>query len=367
MRSLYFHIPFCKSKCSYCDFYSFYATTEQKDSYLKAVLSCIDEWKNKEQFSFDTIYFGGGTPSFFGGERLSAIIQKSKEAFDISKDAEITVECNPSSVTQELIKTLKENGVNRISMGLQSAVTKERKALSRLSSSEQAKEAISLCQKYGIENISLDLMLGIPLQNTQTLDESLDFIINSGAKHASVYMLKLEDETPLFKNKENFSFPDEDSVCDMYLHTVERLREAGFLQYEISNFSKAGYESRHNLRYWHDEEYLGIGPSAHSFINGKRFYYSRDFDAFINGNAPIFDSLGGDKEEYIMLSLRLCQGLSFSDFEKRFSIPFPETTKKEAELFKKNGFLTIDEFHISLTPKGFLISNYIISRIIEAL
>lgn len=367
MRSLYFHIPFCKSKCSYCDFYSFYATKEQKDSYLKAVLSCIDEWKNKERFAFDTIYFGGGTPSFFGGERLSAIIQKSREAFEISNEAEITVECNPSSVTKELIKTLKESGVNRISMGLQSAVTKERQALSRLSSSEQAKEAISLCKKYGIENISLDLMLGIPLQTKETLNESLDFIINSGAKHASVYMLKLENETPLFKNKDRFSFPDEDSVCDMYLQTVDRLEKAGFLQYEISNFSKVGYESQHNLRYWHDEEYLGIGPSAHSFINGKRFYYSRDFESFINGCEPIFDSLGGDEEEYIMLSLRLTEGLSFSKFQKRFSKPFPEKIKKEAELFSKHGYLTADEFHISLTPKGFLVSNYIISKLIETL
>ena len=305
MKGLYIHIPFCKSKCSYCDFYSFRPTTDDMDSYLTAVLSCIEKWGKSINGGFDTIYFGGGTPSFFGGERITKIIDKAKESFEIAKNAEITVECNPSSVSEDLMKTLSKAGVNRISLGVQSALTNERKMLGRASDCEQVGNAIKLAKENGITNISLDLMLGIAGQTMQSLDQSLDFLLESDVTHISAYLLKLEEGTPLFEKKDSLPFPSEDDVCDMYLHTVDRLEKAGFIQYEISNFAKKGFESRHNTKYWKAKEYLGIGPSAHSFIDSKRFFYKRNFSAFIDGDDVIFDDLGGGEEEYVMLALRL--------------------------------------------------------------
>ncbi|MBQ8028127.1 MAG: radical SAM family heme chaperone HemW [Clostridia bacterium] len=364
MRGLYIHIPFCKSKCSYCNFYSFVPDNNQRDSYLNAVLSCIEKWSEKN-LSFDTVYFGGGTPSFFGGERIAAILKKSRACFEISPKAQITVECNPSSVDEKLFRELSSAGVNRISMGMQSSVSKERKALSRFSEKEEIETAVKLAKENGISDISIDLMLGIPFQTTESLNESLDFLFSLNITHVSAYMLKIEEGTPLSENTNAFVFPDEDSVCDMYLHTISRLSEKGFFQYEISNFSKPGFESRHNLKYWLCEEYLGIGPSAHSFLFGKRFFYKNNFQSFLSGEEPVFDEEGGSEEEYIMLRLRLNRGLSQKDFKKRFQKSFSPGMISLAKDFSEKGFMSFDGETMKLTSEGFLISNYIISKLIE--
>lgn len=367
MRGLYIHIPFCKSKCGYCDFYSFRPSVGDMDKYLEAVLSCMKIWSKRITGEFDTIYFGGGTPSFFGGERISKIIESAKELFCISPFSEITVECNPSSSSEELMNELSKAGVNRVSLGVQSALTSERKLLGRLSNSAQAKEAVSFAKKCGINNVSLDLMLGIPGQTIATLDESIDFILSCGASHVSAYMLKLEEGTALYKNRKSISFPDEDEVCDMYLHAVERLENEGFEQYEISNFAKPGFESRHNLKYWKCEEYLGIGPAAHSFIGGKRFFYSRSFDNFVAGVEPILDGDGASAEEYIMLRLRLKEGVDESSYKARYGRCIPESMWNKAKEFEKSGHMELSEGRMNLTPKGFLVSNYIIGELIDLL
>lgn len=364
MKGLYIHIPFCSSKCKYCDFYSFSPKENDMDSYLEAVLSALEKQKENISGTFDTIYFGGGTPSFFGGERISQIIKKAKECFSFCTDTEITVECNPSSADESLMKALSASGVNRISMGVQSAVTKERQLLGRKSNCAQVQNAISLAKKHGIYNISLDLMLGIPEQTMLSLDESLDFIIESGVTHVSAYMLKIEEGTPLYTEQKSLVFPDEDTVCDMYLHTVKRLESAGFMQYEISNFAKEGFKSRHNTKYWLGNEYLGIGPSAHSFINKNRFFYERDINAFIKGCNPVFDSFGADEEEYIMLRLRLTDGLYFKDYFQKFKKEFSKSQIQKCMEFEKRGLIKMSEKGISLTPEGFLVSNYIISELI---
>ena len=365
MTGIYIHIPFCKSKCPYCDFYSFKADEKTKDSYLTAVLSCLEKYSDKITDSIDTVYFGGGTPSFFGGERIKEVLCYIKDNYKVTKDAEITVECNPSSVDETLVKSLTEAGANRISMGMQSAVDKERVSLGRLSDRERIRESIELFRHYGIDNISLDLMLGIPYQTKESLRESIDFVSSMKVNHISAYMLKIEEDTEFHRIRDNLPLPDEDAVCDLYLYACEQLSDAGFSQYEISNFAKEAYESRHNLRYWHCEEYLGVGPSAHSFIDGKRFYFERDFDSFLKGASPIPDGEGGNEEEYIMLALRLSEGLQNEKYRMRFGKNIDERLIKKARTLEKEGLVTVAVDRISLTVKGFLVSNSVISYLLN--
>ena len=362
---LYLHIPFCKSKCGYCDFYSFVPDESTMDRYLVSLFKRIDEYSAVIKRAVDTIYIGGGTPSVFGGERIKRLIEKIRSCFSVTPDCEITVECNPSSVDAELVKLLKEAGVNRVSMGVQSAVTSERKSLGRLSGSEQAKKAVEHFKENGFENISLDLMLGLENQTTDTLDESLDFILSLDTKHVSAYLLKLEEGTPLFERRNRLKLPDEDEVCALYLHAVKRLNENGIFQYEISNFARPGFESRHNLKYWNDEEYLGLGPSAHSFLDGKRFFFERDFDGFLHGSKPTDDGFGGGEDEYCMLRLRLTDGLRFENFKMRFGKYLPDRIVKKAEELKKYEVLILDKSGIRLTEKGFLLSNSVISELLS--
>ncbi len=362
MTGIYIHIPFCKSKCPYCDFYSFIPNETIKDSYLKAVLSCLDGYKSKIS-QVDTVYFGGGTPSVFGGERLATVLDFIKENYNLVSP-EITVECNPSSVDGDFFRSLYKAGVNRISMGMQSAVTEERKALGRLSDTRQVKSAIDLAHGAGIDNISLDIMLGVPGQTMDSLDESINFLLSAGISHISAYMLKIEEGTNFHKRRDSLILPDEDEVCDLYLHAAERFEAAGFPQYEISNFGRKGLESRHNLKYWHCEEYLGVGPSAHSYLDGKRFYYPRDFDAFLHGTDPIPDGEGGSQEEYIMLTLRLTEGLVFKNYEERYTEEIGPDIIKRAKKLADMGLVICDEKHISLTKEGFLLSNTIISELL---
>ncbi len=365
MTGIYIHIPFCISKCPYCDFYSFEANESKKDSYLKAVLLCLEKWSGKISCEIDTVYFGGGTPSVFGGKRIAEVLSFIKCNYSLTDTAEVTVECNPSSVSAEFFKVIHASGVNRISMGMQSAVDKERKALGRISDTEQVKNAIEMAKQAGIYNISLDIMLGVPCQSMKSLDESIDFLLSLDITHISAYMLKVEEGTPFYKMGDSLVLPDEDTVTEMYLHTSERLGEAGYSHYEISNFAKEGMESRHNTHYWKAEEYIGIGPSAHSFIDGKRFYYERDFEDFISGAEPVFDSYGGDKEEYIMLRLRLSEGLSFKQYEEKYGEKISEEKIDRMKKYEKAGLLRITDERIALTPEGFLLSNSIIGEFLR--
>ncbi len=363
MTGIYIHIPFCMSKCPYCDFYSFKGDEKQKDSYLKAVLLSLEGYADREM-KVDTLYFGGGTPSVFGSERIERIIRHIRENFDLQEDAEITVECNPSSTDDTFVRSVARAGVNRVSMGMQSAVDRERKMLGRPSGREDIERAVALFRKEGIDNISLDLMLGVPFQTMESLDESIDFILSQGVKHISAYMLKIEEGTPFDRDEKNLSLPNEDTVADMYLHTSERLRKEGFVHYEISNFALDGFHSRHNTKYWQCEEYIGIGPSAHSCYKGKRFYYSRSFNDFISGKEPVSDGKGGDEEEYIMLSLRLREGLDGKKFRERYGRDLDKSVFEKAKKYKKTGLVNIKGERISLTVEGFLLSNGIISDLL---
>lgn len=249
-------------------------------------------------------------------------------------------------------------------MGLQSAIDSERRILGRLSDRNQVEYAVKTAQKVGFENITLDVMLGIPNQTEKSLNETLDFCISLGVPHISAYMLKIEENTHFYKNQHKYDFPDDDLTADLYLQMCEALENQGIMQYEISNFSKKGFESQHNLKYWHCEEYLGLGPSAHSFLNGKRFYYDRDFESFMNDNSPIQDGFGGDFTEYAMLGLRLVEGLNENKVFEKFGHSIPKEIYEKSKIFIDNGYITKTENGIALTRKGFLMSNIILAEIL---
>ncbi len=338
---LYFHIPFCKNKCPYCDFYSVKYEFKAAEEYTKRLIEEIKKYNGE----FDSVYFGGGTPSIIDPLLTGKILAFARRQFIIDKNSEITLECNPREDLSDAFKLYKSYGINRISLGMQSAVESERFALGRSAGREQVERAIIDARNAGIENISLDLMLGIPKQTLASLDESLDFIDKMKVSHVSAYMLKIEKNTRFFEIRNRLTLPDEDETAEMYLKTVSALNEIGLKQYEISNFARQGRESRHNLKYWRLVPYLGIGKSAHSFRNGKRFYYDSDFNLIPDGE-------GGSDEERIMLGLRLNEGV-----EKTL-------IKKPYESFVKMGLMTENESRVALTPEGMLVSNLIISELI---
>lgn len=364
---LYLHIPFCRSKCPYCDFYSFSGKSEQKAEYVtalqKKIVSSITALQSSGVRKADTLYIGGGTPSVLGAKNLAVLVNACNSGI-LTDDAEITVECNPYGLDEDFFKILHESGVNRISLGLQSAVDSERRILGRLSDRNQVENAVKAAQQAGFFNISLDVMLGVPNQTEKSLKETLDFCLYLGVPHISAYILKLEENTHFYRNASKYNFPDEDLTADLYLQMCEVLEKGGIMQYEISNFAKSGFESRHNLKYWHCEEYLGLGPSAHSFIDGKRFYFDRDFQSFMNGNSPIQDGLGGDFTEYAMLNLRLTEGLNEDKVINRFGHSIPDEIYEKSKIFVDNGYMQKTGNGLSLTRKGFLISNTILSEIL---
>lgn len=357
---LYLHIPFCNGKCPYCDFYSVMPNLKTVNAYVDALCRGIDDTGRV----YNTVYFGGGTPSLIGSDNIAKIMSHIKR----TDSCEVTLECNPSdtgAVNSDFsFNAIAESGVNRISIGLQSANDDERKALGRRGSCDDVSRAIHRAHKAGIDNISLDLMLGIPNQTKESLKKSIEFCERSGAKHISAYMLKIEEGTPFYQKKETLILPDDDETCDLYLFAVDELKKIGFAQYEISNFSLNGFESKHNLKYWRCEEYLGIGASAHSFVGGKRFYYERSIDKFTAGNPAIDDGNGGNEEEYIMLALRLSEGLIFEKFKERFGHSLQESTVVKAKELQKHGLVQVTDRGIFLTVNGFLVSNSVINYII---
>lgn len=360
---IYVHIPFCKSKCPYCDFYSL-VSGKCTDEYIAALADEMKsrrrmrEFTGEEKIIADTLYFGGGTPSLLSPSQLEKLIYTAREAFFLAEDAEITVECNPSSEgLGDFLCSAASYGVNRISLGMQSFSDSERKILGRRGSGRTVEEAVQSAREAGIENISLDVMVGVPDSSIDSLRASLDFAASLEVPHISAYMLKIEEGTFFYKNKDKLSLPSEDETADMYLFMSGYLKEKGYLHYEVSNFCRDGFYSRHNMKYWDGVPYLGFGAAAHSFYNNSRFYFPRSADSFINGERAVYDGEGGDGEERILLGLRTCKGITLSDKNERFI--------KKAELFRKNGFAEINGDTLSLTAKGYLLSNSIISELLN--
>ena len=373
---LYIHIPFCKSKCIYCDFYSLPNSEEKMDRYVSALCRQLAEIAPRAAaHEVDTVYFGGGTPSWLGEKRLRQILKTVEKRYRLAKKPEVTLEANPDSAGDwKVLRALRRAGFNRLSLGVQSADDEQLKILGRPHTFAQAEEAAAAARKAKIKNLSLDLIYGLPGQTLESWKETLEKAAALSPEHLSCYGLKVEEGTPLRDMLETLDLPDDDAQADMYLWTVERLGELGYRQYEISNFAKPGYESRHNLKYWTLGEYAGFGPGAHSDLGDVRYAYIRDLDAYCLGVEAQGDILSENERipprerdvEYLMLGLRLVKGVSRQEFEYRFRLPFGPV-QAALERFERSGHAILRSGRWHLTPEGFLLSNQIIGQCLEAL
>ena len=363
---IYIHVPFCKQKCVYCDFYSLPHREGQMDAYVSALRAQLAE-TDFSGYAADTVYFGGGTPSLLGPRRLVALLEAVSAACPVSPEAEITFEANPDSAQDpEGLAALRRAGFNRISLGMQSAAAEELKALGRVHTMAQVRSSVEAAGRAGFENLSLDLIYGLPGQDLPRWRENLSAAVELGPEHLSCYGLKAEPGTPLYTRRD--SLPGDEVQADMYLETVDFLEGRGYRQYEISNFSRPGRESRHNLKYWTLGEYTGFGPGAHSDFRGVRYAWARDLEAFLRRDRLLSEARRmspRDREtEWLMLSLRLVRGLDAGEWEGRFRRPFapflPFLERCEAA-----GYAVREAGRWRLTPQGFLVSNQIIGELLD--
>lgn len=366
---IYIHIPFCRSKCYYCDFCSrTRADEETKELYVKRLCEEIERVADeigKGCLTADTVYFGGGTPTLLTPSQLQRVLETVNNFFPISAGAEISVETNPKTVDEKTLRDVRHVGINRLSIGMQSVHDNELRALGRIHSSEDFLKTFSDARRAGFDNISADLMYGIPEQTMESFGESLKSLCSLSPEHISSYSLTLEEGTPFYKKRDSLILPDEDTVGEMYLLMGDILRSNGYEKYEISNFAHKSRESRHNLKYWRREEYLGFGPAAHSFYGGVRFSHSRDVEGYLNGENIIDSServIGEEAwDEYVMLGMRLSQGIDIKKFNALFGIDFYERYGSVFERFSPE-YVYIDDSHCRFTDKGMLVSNYILSE-----
>ena len=371
---IYVHVPFCRSKCEYCDFYSVTdRDSKTLDSYLDAVCTHIKEaGALAPGYLVDTVYFGGGTPTYFGAEGMAQILSVIRKSFDVSHSAEITFEANPDSVSDRLLKQLRNEGFNRVSLGIQCDNDAILKKIGRPHDYAQAVAAVQRIRKLGFRNISVDLMYGLPGQTLADWEKTLKNVLRLNPEHISCYGLKVEEGTPLATYQDCCNLADDDTQADMYLSAIEILRNFGYRQYEISNFCRKGMVSRHNMKYWTGGEYLGFGPDASSDFAGRRFSIVRDLweyvDGIKNGGQVLREvqqiPKGERAGEYLMTRLRTTAGIDPKEYEKKFMLPFAPLEKalmkfREHQLVQK----TYDgRWH--LTPHGFLLSNTVISELL---
>ncbi len=370
---IYIHIPFCRSKCDYCDFYSLAGQEGRMDDYQKALLAHMKETAPQTRgWQIDTVYFGGGTPSFYGEKRLRELLRLIAKRFDLAKDAEITVECNPDSVDLKMLQALRRAGVNRLSLGVQSACDQELQSLHRPHSFEQAVQAVTLARQAKFQNLSLDLIYGLPGQELAGWQDTVEQVLSLKPEHLSCYGLKVESGTPLdYRVSRGEHLPDDDAQADMYLWTVERLEREGFHQYEISNFARSGFQSRHNLKYWMGRPYIGFGPGAHSDFGGRRYSFVRDLEGYIsgvlNGGAVIdaCDLIPARERgsEYLMLRMRTTRGIEEWEYRREFFLDF-DPIEQKLEEYERQGWAERHDRRWHLTPKGFLVSNQLIGDLL---
>ncbi len=371
---IYIHVPFCRSKCQYCDFYSLTDKNDRlMDGYLYAICDHIKEaGALAPGYLVDTIYFGGGTPTFFGAEGMTAILQTIRKSFDVAHSAEITFEANPDSVSDRLLKKLRSEGFNRVSLGVQCDNDEILKKLGRPHSYANAVHAVQRIRKAGFRNLSLDLMYGLPGQDLDAWAATLENVLKLQPEHISCYGLKVEEGTPLYDYQQFCNLANDDEQADMYLAAIEILRKHGYRQYEISNFCRKGHVSRHNLKYWSGGEYLGFGPNASSDFAGRRFKVIRDLKGYIQGireggqvldevqEIPMRERAG----EYLMMRLRTVSGIDPREYEQKFLLPFAPLERALMECRDRHLAVKTYDGRWHLTPEGFLLSNSIISDLL---
>ena len=372
---IYVHIPFCRSKCDYCDFYSLAGREREMDRYQKALLAHMRETAPLAQgIPVDTIYFGGGTPSFYGAKRIRELLTHLHKLFQVEKDAEITVECNPDSVDLRELKILRKAGVNRISLGMQSADAGELQRIHRIHTPRQTDQAAEWVRKLKFPSLSLDLIYGLPGQTMDSWRATVEHALSLLPQHLSCYGLKVEEGTPLARRvAEGEVLPDDDQQADLYLWTVGRLERAGLPQYEISNFAKPGHESRHNLRYWLTQPYIGFGPGAHSDFGGRRYSFVRDLEGYIRGvleGGDVIDAseLIPQRErcgEYLMLRLRTTRGVDALEYRNAYFMDFAPLEARLRKFAAQGWAEQTPEGRWRFTPRGFLVSNQLIGDLLE--
>lgn len=374
---LYIHIPFCKQKCAYCDFYSLAGNEHRMEEYTDALCADLTETaRYTPGYGVDTVYFGGGTPTYLGEKRLVRILKTVLKHFHVEKDAEITLEANPDSAGDwKVLRTLRKAGFNRLSLGMQSACDEELREIGRIHTAGETRAAVAAARKAGFDNLSLDLIYGLPGQTMARWQENLSAAAALQPEHLSCYGLKVEEGTPLFLQQESANLPDDEAQSDFYLYTVEFLAAHGYGQYEISNFAKPGRESRHNLKYWSLQEYAGFGPGAHSDLGGMRYAYDRSLSSYITGiktHAPLFSEQDrippADRDaEWLMLGLRTVYGLDPRQYENRFCRRFTPFLPFLQRCAQAGYAAETEDGRWHLTPKGFLLSNQIIGELLEIL
>lgn len=376
---IYLHIPFCKQKCNYCDFVSFSDKCEKIESYIE----CLEKEINKFDFSnfmVTTIYIGGGTPSFINSKYIKLIMNTLYNKIDINKNKkdklEITIEVNPGTVTKEKLQDYKEAGINRLSIGLQTSQDRLLKQIGRVHSYQEFIETYQSAKEVGFENINIDLMLGLPNQTLKDLKESLNKIIELNPNHISVYSLILEEGTKLFNQIENneFKLPDEESERNMYWYVKNMLELNEYNHYEISNFSKKGKESKHNLNCWNQKEYIGFGVAAHSYLYNTRFSNTNNLEDYINNinnnefkkNIRIEEEQNKEdqEKEYMMLGFRKIDGVNISKFKEKFIDNPIFIYKDKLNKLVEEGLIEIDLNNIRLTSKGIDFANLVFEEFV---
>nr|WP_300095808.1 radical SAM family heme chaperone HemW [Sedimentibacter sp.] len=374
---LYIHVPFCKKKCNYCDFYSVKWDDDWENKYSEAVLDEIKDYKEmlENKYKVDTIYFGGGTPTIINPANLKRILDIIRTLTDVDENAEISMEANPNTLTDENLRQYKEIGINRLSIGIQSLNDEILQKIGRVHNSKEALDAINRARKHGFENVNADVMFNIPEQTTLDIEDTLSKIIESGVTHISFYSLKLEKGTPMYsmEQKNLINMPDEDEERNMYYKGRFVMEKNNLFQYEISNFAVKGFECRHNLKYWNQEEYIGIGPSAHSFMNSTRYSNPSDLKKYCksaeenNFNRIIQEEMNDEELmfEYIMLRLRLTEGLDTVEFKNKFNVDFFEKYKKQINYLTDNKLIEQSGSIIKLTQRGMDISNYVFEEFMD--
>ena len=372
---IYIHIPFCVQKCHYCDFCSSPAGEEQKEKYVSALIeNIVSSAKYFADKNVDSIFFGGGTPTCLSSDRLTDILSSIKKHYRVCDCAEITLECNPATADFSDFKRLVDCGFNRLSMGLQSSHNEELKALGRIHTFEDFEKTFNEARQAGFLNISLDLMYGIPYQTEESFKKTLETAIAFSPEHISAYALKIEPGTVFFKNRSSLILPDEDSEYNMYKMACELLCKNGYDHYEISNYAQKGHRSVHNLKYWNCDDYVGFGVSAHSCLGRSRYAVKSDVQGYIraidSGDCDYFtkiESLSDEEffEEYIMMRMRLLDGLSLSDCKEKFSKELPAKYTERMNPFINSGHILYKNGSYSLSDDGMYLSNYILSDILD--
>ena len=369
MAGIYIHVPFCKQKCTYCDFASYPNQMDKQELYFgclyKEIKAKCGLFKNK---TVNTIYFGGGTPSYVDAKFILGAVRQIKAYYSVAPDAEITLEVNPGTLYQSKLEIYKLAGVNRFSVGLQTYNDELLKRLNRVHTANDYLTCMEMLKGY---NLSVDIMIGLMDQTVQEVKKSIDFALLRDVKHISVYALKAEDGTPIYTQYLNAELPDEDEVAEMYDFTVNYLAEKGFYRYEVSNFAKPGFESKHNQIYWQRGEYLGCGLGASSFCNERRFTNTENIDEYINAilknySAEIFsEEIEGDerKFEFVMLALRTSRGIIFSEYNNAFGTDF---NKDFADKLKHlNEYLFFTEKGVTIKPEYLYVQNQIIIQFMD--